>query len=911
MAKHLRLKIKNTQLAAAVNLGAVQEEATTKATDDIKKAPTTAAMATPSGEELQDRSATGLKPQRARARTRSAFSEGMAPEEAAIAFAEQSGGEGQVETETVVVAEMAVAPEVTEAPAAPTVVQEKIELPPVTPPPVAAKPETLKAAAPSKAAYTSPKAIYKPPTVRTRPARTAPQFVRPSGAPEARERLGPTGRHIRDLIPRKPAPKPAGASGAPARGARPTGEKAGTTKERPAGERTTTGAAPRAREGATSEEEAGGRKGAKSARFREYQDLKPSKRTEAPSFDARDRQGLRAGEEEGWRGPRKAKGAKSVAEELAAGRPSVLKVRLPITVKDLASEMKVKASELIAKLFAHSVILTINDFLDEETLVQLLGHEMGCQISIDTAEQKRIRVTDQTVKEEISKGDAAKLQLRPPVVAFMGHVDHGKTSLIDAIRNTNRAAGEAGAITQHIGAFSCRTPQGNLTILDTPGHEAFSAMRARGADVTDIVVLVVAGDEGIRQQTLEAIQHARAAGVTIVVALSKCDKPQFNAETVYRQLAEQELLPEAWGGSVITVNCSATTGEGIPQLLEMLALQTEVLELKADPSARARGRVIESEMHKGMGATATVLVLNGTLHKGDAIVFDQFWGRVKTMKDDQGKDILEAPPSASVAITGLSGLPEAGQEFIVVSSEREARDIAEKRSLGLQKTRMQQTKRLSMEHLVQRASKPDVKVLNLVLRADVQGSLEALEASLKRIQSEKVALQIVSSGVGEISESDVQLAAASKATILGFHTAVESRAEPLIKETGITVRLYDIIYHAIDDVKLLMTALLDRIAKEEERGKAEVLQLFKSSQLGTIAGCRVTEGAIQRNCQVRVRRGEEQIWRGSLASLKRVKEDVREVQKGFECGIVLQGFKELQVGDILEAYEVIYLTQEL
>lgn len=717
------------------------------------------------------------------------------------------------------------------------------------------------------------------------------------GGGPAREKLGPTGKHVRDLMPARPArPAPSSRGSAPIRG-RETREEGvkGAARAQPA--------APK-----SAEEDA--RKGSKPNRLKEFQDVKPVKKGPSRSFDARDRQGLRSSEEDSvWR-KRRNKMSKPV-ESATTVRPTSLHVRLPISVKDLAAEMKIKASQVIEKIFLQGMVRTINDFLDDATLVELVGHELGCEIIIDTTEEDRIRITGQTVREEVAGADAQKLIVRPPIVAFMGHVDHGKTSLIDAIRKSNRVAGEAGAITQHIGAFQCKTAVGNITVLDTPGHEAFSAMRARGADVTDIVVLVVAGDEGIRQQTIEAIEHAKLAKVTIVVAINKCDKPNFNADNVYRQLAEHDLLPEAWGGSILTINCSATTGAGISELLEMLALQSEVLELRANPTERARGRVIESEMHKGMGSTATILVQNGTLRKGDALVFDQHWGRVKTMRNDLGQAILEALPAAPVEITGLSGLPEAGQEFIVVASEREAREIAEKRMLGFQQNRMQQAKRLSLESLTEQATDSERKILYLVLRADVQGSLEALQTSLKKILSKKVAIHVISAGVGEISESDVQLAAMSKGVIIGFHTGVESHAESMIRQTGVQVHLHDIIYHAVDDVKELMSALLDRIAVETEKGKAEILEIFHSSHMGLIAGCRVTEGSIMRQYPLRLRRGKDVVWQGTLSSLKRGKEDAREVQKGIECGMVLQGCKDIQKGDIIEAYEVSYITQEL
>lgn len=778
--------------------------------------------------------------------------------------------------------------------------------------------------APSRPAHTERFAERQRPPQLARPARSESTTQRPlvrnpalfsagknpppsvAFAP-AREKLGPTGKHVRDLIPsRPPRAAPSRVSTAPSRAAPlPTRNKEETAAAQ-AKQAPRTAAAPRGGE------EDSRKGGSKTGRLKEFQDVKPVKRGggASRSFDARDRQGLRSLEEESvWR-KRRSKLNKTV-ESVAVVRPSSLHVRLPITVKELAAEMKIKASQVIEKIFLQGMVRTMNDFLDDATLVELIGQELGCELIIDTSEEDRIRITSQTVREEVAAASPQKLIVRPPIVAFMGHVDHGKTSLIDAIRKSNRVAGEAGAITQHIGAFQCTTPVGSITILDTPGHEAFSAMRARGADVTDIVVLVIAGDEGIRQQTLEAIEHAKSAHVTIVVAINKCDKPNFNAEMVYRQLAEHELLPEAWGGHILTINCSAVTGQGISELLEMLALQSEVLELRANPTERARGRVIESEMHKGMGSTATILVQNGTLRKGDALVFDQYWGRVKTMRNDLGLSLLEAPPSTPVEITGLSGLPEAGQEFIVVTSEREARDIAEKRMLDFQQHRLQQAKRVSLETLTQQASDSEKKILYLVLRADVQGSLEALQTSLKKIQSKKVLIHVISAGVGEISESDVQLAAMSKGVILGFHTGVESHAESMIRQTGVQVHLHDIIYHAVDDVKVLMAGLLDRIAVETEKGKAEVLELFHSSHMGLIAGCRVIEGSIMRQYPLRLRRGKDIVWQGTLASLKRGKEDAREVQKGIECGMVLQGCKEIEKGDIIEAYEITYITQEL
>ncbi len=645
------------------------------------------------------------------------------------------------------------------------------------------------------------------------------------------------------------------------------------------------------------------------ARKEPPKELKLGKKKEELRFDSRDRQGLRDVDNEAWRKRRSFKPRRSVQEEVI--RPKELTVRLPVTIKDLAQDMKLKASQLIAKLLMSGLTLTLNDYLDDETTVQLLGHEFGCDIRIDTSEQERLRITDKTIRQEVEETSLDQLVLRSPVVTFMGHVDHGKTSLIDAIRKSNRVAGEAGAITQHIGAFKVHTNAGDVAILDTPGHEAFSEMRSRGANVTDIVILVVAGDEGMRAQTDEAIRQAQEAKVPILVALNKCDKPNFDAQKVYRELADRELLPEAWGGTTITVNCSATTGQGVVELLEMIALQAEILELRANKEARARGTVLESEMHKGLGAVATVLVQNGTLKKGDAIVFGPYSGRIKTMQDDLGRSVELAGPSTPVKITGLSELALAGHEFIVVKNEKEAKELAAARAEGLQRDLASKPKLAGLEKMMAKKESGEMKILPLILRADVQGSLEALKNSLMKIASKKVRLEIVNADVGEISESDIALAAASKATVVGFHTSVESHAEALIKQKSVPVYTQDVIYHLIDEVKNRMRQLLDKLPQENDTGAAFVKAVFKSSQLGIIAGCQVTEGTIKRQHLVRQIRGNEVIWKGKIASLKRVKEDVREVQKGIECGILLDGQTDIKEGDIIQAYEVTYLEQDL
>jgi translation initiation factor IF-2 len=930
LAKHLKINIKNTQIAEAINLGSLKNKLAKKKAEDNPPE----ASAIKSSQEIEPKqtadqpsgspasSVSSEESPRIRARAKSAFGEGAElkikppvieptdlsetetketePEESKTKPSKKKTGEElRKEIFAEEIAEQVQLKKLEELKSKqPSILNEPL------PPPPAQQQEEKR-----------PHLVLKEPP-RPLPFKVEPKPVVAQPPLTPYVKLGPTGRHINDLLPPKPKPVPKQEIETKALPTKTAEEVASAdaskdkSRVKPKGKAKEQTPAPMTPQ--TEEEIENAKKNAKTAKFKEFRDIKqPAKKQGQKEFDVRDRQGLRVTDDEttAWRKKRTIK-QRPVQEETTV-RPTSLKVRIPISIKELAVEMKLKSSQLIQKLFLQGVIVTLNDLLEDETTIQLLGHEFGCGITIDTSEEQRLRITDKTIAEEIENTDSSALTIRPPVVAFMGHVDHGKTSLIDSIRKSNRAAGEAGAITQHIGAFRCHTPVGDIAILDTPGHEAFSAMRARGANVTDIVVLVIAGDEGIRQQTIEAIQQSKAANVTIVVCLNKCDKPNFNAENVYRQLAEQDLLPEAWGGQTLTVNCSATTGEGIPQLLEMLALQAEILELTANPNARARGSVLESEMHKGMGAVATVLVLNGTLKLGDALVFGGNWGRVKTMRDEFGKELTEAGPATPVEITGISGLPEAGQEFIVVKSEKEAREIAEDRMHGSRQFNLQQKKKISMENLLQQATESPKKILNVVLRADVQGSLEALKIALNKIHSDKADLNIIFAGVGEITESDVQLAAASKAVILGFHTAIESHAEAIIKQLSVQVRLHDIIYHAIDDVKKIMVALLDKIAIETDKGKAEVKATFKSSHLGNIAGCQVIEGVIIRNNQVRVRRKQEIIWKGSIASLKKIKEDVREIQKGFECGILLNGFSSFEVGDVLEAFEVTYITQEL
>jgi translation initiation factor IF-2 len=941
LTKNFKLKIKNTQIAKALNLDEVKEKLAKKGLK--KDGDEKSQVGKPKVGEVAstvDQEAAEKKPKREiRARTRSAFSgdskdssEDLA-EDAALLHEQELEEElthpsAEVETPAVVeepslIEEVYVEPVVQELPSiietvpaieAPVevipVVVEKAAPPVETPPVVEQKTETQKTEmqqterkGPKKPSNPSFKSYEKPgsnieliPQIQDKPVAVPGRKIL------IKPKFGPIGRHVNDLLPPKKAPE-VEARKEVERGGFTTGKEL-PKKDLPPVDRSIKEAFDGSAEG---------KKGIKKAPpTKEFKDFKPARKgAQLGSFDSRDRHGLvDSDRDQAWRRKRGQK-PRRIIDEIVPDRPKELKVRLPITVKDLAVQMKLKSSELIGKLFMQGIVMTLNDLLDDETTIVILGEEFDCKITIDTTEEKRIKITDQSVREEISGIVQENLMLRPPVVAFMGHVDHGKTSLIDAIRSSNVAAGEAGAITQHIGAFCTHTSVGDITILDTPGHEAFSAMRARGADVTDIVVLVVAGDEGIRQQTEEAIQHAKAAGVTIVVALNKCDKSTFNAENVYRQLAEKDLLPEAWGGHILTINCSATTKQGIQELLETLALQAEILELRANPKQRARGRVLESEMNTGRGNVATVLVQNGTLRKGDSVVFGTSWGKVKTMHNDMNRSIDSAGPSQPVEITGLSGSPEAGEEFVVVSSEKEAKDIAEVRATAERNLHQQRQRRVNLDKLLQQAAESEKKVLNLIIRADMQGSLEALKAALLKIHSDKAYLQIILEGVGNITESDIQLAAASNAMALGFHSQMDSFAEGLAKELGVEVRTHDIIYHAIDDVRAIMTGMLDKLAKEEDRGVAEVRAIFKSSHLGIIAGCLIAEGTIHRNHKIKVYRDGKVVWNGGISSLRREKDDVREVLKGYECGIVLDGFTDVKEGDRLQAYEITYISQQL
>ncbi|MBI4358735.1 MAG: translation initiation factor IF-2 [Candidatus Omnitrophica bacterium] len=583
-----------------------------------------------------------------------------------------------------------------------------------------------------------------------------------------------------------------------------------------------------------------------------------------------------------------------------------IQVEMPITVGALAEKLKIRVAELIKTLIGIGIFANVNQLLNEE-IVWKASEVLG--IEIEKIEDKETK----TIFEN-SKEDPKKLKARPPVVTLMGHVDHGKTSLLDAIRKTHVADKEAGQITQHIGAYGVEiSGKGHVTFLDTPGHEAFTAMRARGANVTDVVVLVVAADDGVMPQTLEAVDHARAAGCPIVVALNKSDLPTADPQRVMGGLQKLGLTPEEWGGKTICVKVSAKTGKGIDELLEMLLLEAEVLELKTNPDRSAQGTVIEAKLTKGQGSVATVLVQRGTLRVGDLVVVGQHYGRVRALKNDRGKSVKEAAPSYAVEVLGLSGTPEAGEIFTVVGDEKVARKIAEKRSLEMRERAIKgfHPKHLSLEDLYSQMKEGRVKELKLIIKADVQGSVEALAQSLEQVTSEKIKIRVIHGGVGGINESDIMLAVASDAIVIGFHVKADDRAQLLSEREGVDVRFYSIIYEALEDVRKAMEGLLEPTMKEVVEGRTEIVRIFQSSRIGTIGGAVVRKGKLARNHHIRVIRNNIVVHTGKLSSLKRFKEDTREVQEGYDCGVVVEGFGQLQQGDILESYRIEKIAAKL
>ena len=591
-------------------------------------------------------------------------------------------------------------------------------------------------------------------------------------------------------------------------------------------------------------------------------------------------------------------------------RPSTLppkerkiKVYETIQVGELAKLMGVKVGELLKKALMMGLPLTINQSIDADTAA-ILADEFGFKVEKAPVEEELLLQYVPPKEEE--------LKPRPPVVTVMGHVDHGKTTLLDAIRKTDVASREAGGITQHIGAYKVTLEDGRqITFIDTPGHEAFTTMRARGAQVTDIVILVVAADDGVMEQTKEAIEHARAAGVPIVVAINKVDKSNANPERVKSQLAELGLVPEEWGGDTLMANISARNRIGIEELLELVLLQAEMLDLKAAYDRPARGRVIESRLDKGKGPVATVLIQEGTLREGDVFVSGQTFGRIRAMFDSLGQRVKEATPSTPVEILGFEDLPQAGDDFIVVEDEEKARKIAEYRQRKAREAEAAKQTKISLEKLFEKLKEGELKELKIVLKADTQGTLEALDASLQKLSTDQVKVTIIRKGIGAITESDVMLASASEAIVIGFNVKPTSQAKETAKQEGVDIRFYDVIYHLLEDIKKAMEGLLEPVYEEVITGVAEVRATFKVPKVGIVAGCYVKEGFIGRNNRVRVIRDGVVVFTGGIASLKRFKEDVKEVQAGYECGLKIENFNDVKVGDIIEAFEVRKVEQKL
>ncbi len=583
-------------------------------------------------------------------------------------------------------------------------------------------------------------------------------------------------------------------------------------------------------------------------------------------------------------------------EETSEEQIKVITIPESLTIKELADKMKMQPSAIIKKLFLQGQIVTVNSeisFEDAENIA--IDYEIICEKEV------KVDVIEELLKEEEDAGES--MEVRPPVICVMGHVDHGKTSLLDAIRKTNVTDKEAGGITQHIGAYTVNINGQSITFLDTPGHEAFTAMRMRGANSTDIAILVVAADDGVMPQTVEAINHAKAAGIEIIVAVNKIDKPGANIDRVKQEMTEYELIPVDWGGTTEFVPVSAKTGEGIETLLETILLTAEIMELKANPNRRARGLVIEAELDKGRGPVATVLVQKGTLHVGDFISAGASHGKVRAMIDDKGRRVKEALPSTPVEILGLSDVPSAGEVFIAHESDKIAKSYADTYLAQNKEKKLEETKaKMSLDDLFTQIQAGNLKELNIIVKADVQGSVEAVKQSLMKLSNEEVVVKCIHGGVGAINESDVSLASASAAIIIGFNVRPDAMAKTIAEREGVDIRLYRVIYQAIEDIEAAMKGMLDPVYEEKIIGHAEVRQIFKASAVGNIAGSYVLDGEFQRDCKIRITREGEQIYEGELKSLKRFKDDVKEVKAGFECGLVFEGFDQMQELDIVEAY---------
>ena len=642
-------------------------------------------------------------------------------------------------------------------------------------------------------------------------------------------------------------------------------------------------------------------------------DAKPSSRREDKprKKKGKDRAG---GEEElhlagGKRGRRKSrpvtkprKLTSTTAGQHAFERPTepiqrMVDVPETITVAELAQAMSIKAAEVIKVLMDMGSMVTINQMLDQDTAI-LVVEEMGHSARAATTEDPESLL----LKDEQG---AIDVHPRAPVVTVMGHVDHGKTSLLDYLRKTKVAAGEAGGITQHIGAYRVPTDKGTITFLDTPGHEAFSAMRSRGTEVTDLVVLIVAADDGVKPQTVEAISHARTADVPIIVAINKIDRADADVERVKQELTAHEVVPEEWGGDVLVNEISAATGQGIDELLESILLQSELLDLTAPIDGSATGTVIEARLDRGRGAVATILVRNGTLRKGDVLLVGREYGRIRVMNSDAGKTIIEAGPSTPVEVQGLAGVPESGDEATVVPDERKAREIGTYRQSKFKEIKLAKQQKFKLESMFEQMEEGEKAILNLIIKADVQGSVEALSDTLEGLAGEKAAVQVIHGMVGGINESDVNLATASSAMIIGFNVRADATARKLIEGEGIEVHYYNVIYNAIDDIKAVLTGMIAPVLREQTIGLAEVREVFRISKLGAIAGCRVVDGEVRRSLPVRVLRDNVVIYEGQIDSLRRFKEDVNEVKTGFECGIGVRNYNDVKQGDQIEIYETI------
>ncbi|MFN8176452.1 MAG: translation initiation factor IF-2 [bacterium] len=590
-------------------------------------------------------------------------------------------------------------------------------------------------------------------------------------------------------------------------------------------------------------------------------------------------------------------------ETLTEEETKILRVTEFVSTSELANILNVSASQVIAKAMELGSMVTINQRLDRD-MIEMLADEFGFSVEFESAASAEIY-------EEEEVEDASLMKPRPPVVTIMGHVDHGKTSLLDHIRETNVIGGEAGGITQHIGAYRVETNRGLITFLDTPGHEAFTAMRARGAQVTDIVILVVAADDSVMPQTVEAIDHARAAGVPIIVAINKVDKPSAKPDQVRQALTGHGIQAEEWGGTHIVVDVSAKTGQGVDRLLEMVLLQAELMELRANPDRLAKGAVIEARKERGRGTVVTVLVQEGTLHVGDAIVAGTEAGRVRALTDERGKRLKSAGPSNPVGVLGFSDIPRAGENFLVVKTEREAREIATRRSQLLREQEQRYHRHTTLETLFDRIKEGVAQELRIILKADVEGSAEAGADALQKLATSEVSVRLIHRGVGDITESDILLAAASDAIVLGFHVAVDSRARETQKREGVDVRSYEIIYEMVADVRAAMEGLLKPTIERRVLGTAEVRQLFRIPRQGVIAGTMVLTGLVRRNASVAVKRQGQVVHEGKVSSLKRFKEDASEVKNGFECGIGIDGFDDIHEGDVLEVFEDVEVARRL